>query len=300
MAADIEIQRSLYLSIRDQARKQRSELFLGRFSPSHEHGTGGIAPSAEELQASLSIAPLSSRPVDTHPHIVQNLPPVRSQYARGTCVPFAFTALNEHALRKRGVNVDLSQQHLYWECQQIDDEGCDGGAQMWAAAQIISQTGQCTAATSQYRTQICDNNIGVDVSVARREAAKYKLVVREINPRDLDGIIGVLQRGWPVVILMDTYVGWDNEDVYQTGEMTMPPSQTFDVCHAVCLIGVQDNPLMGASRGKFLFRNSWGPQFGVQTSLGNIFVGGQGNGTMPIEYAVNNFESAWVTSDTPS
>jgi hypothetical protein len=166
------------------------------------------------------------------------------------------------------------------------------------AADRLSNIGQCTASICGYQSGHCQNELGsVSVDAARLEAANYRLHTTEINPGDTEGMKAILQRGWPIAILMDTYKGWDDEDVWRTGEMTMPPSNQYDTAHAVCLIGYTENPVQPFPSGYFLFRNSWGPQFGRECTLGRQSFAGQGDGKMPLEYIRGNCVSAYTPSD---
>lgn len=156
---------------------------------------------------------------------------------------------------------------------------------MTTAAAVLAEVGQCTAATAPYKSGRCDNDLSpTSLDAARRVAAGFRLDTTQINPADTDAMMQLIQRSWPVVVLLDTYRGWDNDTVWRTGEMTMPPSNVYDVAHAVCLIGYTENPFQPFPRGLFMFRNSWGPDFGRETRLGSQSFGGQGNATLPHEY----------------
>jgi hypothetical protein len=170
---------------------------------------------------------------------------------------------------------------------------------MEVAAAVLDEVGQCTAARVPYRNVRCDNDLGnIALDTARAEAASYRLSTTKLNPADVDAMAALIQRGWPVAVLLTVYVGWDSEEVWRTGEVTMPPSSTIDTYHAVCLVGYNVNPAMPFPRGRFLFRNSWGTEFGRDLRLGATPIGGEGNGILPFEYLTQGHcTAAYVASN---
>ena len=96
-------------------------------------GMGVRAPTAEMMAAAeASAAAFEAGEAVSLPLSVNLIPffqPIRSQGPRGTCVSFSLTALNEYILRRRGILVDLSEQHLYYETKLID--GSPAGCGTW-------------------------------------------------------------------------------------------------------------------------------------------------------------------------
>lgn len=283
---------------------RESVISTARFTDNQRRGTGLRAPREERLTASLQIELVpGGRRIDPRQVFgAENLPPVRDQARRNTCVAFAFTTLNEQARRRRGENVDLSQQHLYFEIEarEPQPELCDDGALMETGAAILAEVGQCSAALVRYRTESCDNDLGaVTPTQARTEAARFRLRTTEINPQDIDGIAKVLQRGWPVAVALRVHPGWNSDETWTSGHVTLPTGDTTGG-HAVCLVAYTENPVQPFPRGIFAFKNSWGPGFGASTRLSTRSFAGQGCGTLPWEYVGRYCTGAYVPSEALS
>jgi hypothetical protein len=263
--------------------------------------TGAIPPQPQAYTASLSLPTLGfGRHIDpSRVFPVEQLPLVQNQgSSRGTCVAFAFTTVNEHVHRRRGQAIALSQQHLYYECKAIDGLGerCEGTT-FEAAARVLADIGQCTANTCGYRTGGCQNDLGnVREADARKEAAAHRLRMVALNPHDTDGIAALLAKGWPVAVLVRFSEDWYSPEVF--GGERLPLSETTaEEYHAVCLIAYTENPVQPFPRGVFLFRNSWGTDFGTQTRLGNRNYAGEGNGKMPFEYIQRHCYAAYAPAE---
>jgi hypothetical protein len=266
-------------------------LMKGKAMPPAGMGNAGVRPSSEIAASYASIRPvaetsvtLGAKPLGGRA-LIEKLPPVAAQFDRGTCGAFAFTVLNEHVQLRKGDAVRLSQQHLYYECKEIDGIASCEGTTLEAASRVLAEIGQCTALFCPYVTGSCNNDLGsISVTAARQQAAAYKVNTIPINPKDIDGLERILDAGWPVVVHLDTFTGWDDSRFWQTGELLMPTSNREDVTHIVCIIGYTDNPANAGPRGYYLFRNSWGAEFGANCTFLNQSFAGAGDGIIPIEY----------------
>ena len=100
---------------------------------------------------------------------------IRNQGARGTCVSFTLTAINEYFRRVRGSVQDLSEQHLYQEMKLIDGSPALCGTWQRFGAQVLSSRGQCREVVWPYNPNPPCNHNGVMPPNARADAANYKL-----------------------------------------------------------------------------------------------------------------------------
>jgi C1A family cysteine protease len=85
------------------------------------------------------------------------MPPVRDQAYRGTCVAHAAVADFEHYLISNGDaerdTIDLSEQFLYWNCKQHDGEPSEEGTMLSVAMPLLVTDGCCLETTWPYNPQ---------------------------------------------------------------------------------------------------------------------------------------------------
>jgi C1A family cysteine protease len=86
----------------------------------------------------------------------------------------------------------------------------------------------------------------------RNRAAGYQRV-----PRTLNQFKGCLAHGYPIVFGFRVYQSFESPEVARTGEVPLPaPGEEALGGHAVLAVGYED------ATGRFLVRNSWGPDWG--------------------------------------
>ncbi|WP_280701372.1 C1 family peptidase [Kitasatospora sp. GP82] len=84
-------------------------------------------------------------------------------------------------------------------------------------------------------------------------ATGYQRVVQELSQ-----LKGCLAAGFPFVFGFTVYSSFESPEVAKTGEAPMPsPSDQVLGGHAVLAVGYDD------STQRFLVRNSWGPDWGL-------------------------------------
>jgi C1A family cysteine protease len=265
-----------------------------------DHAFGALPPPPEEMQAAAEIPfvgmarAAAALPATTN--LASGMSPIREQANRGTCVSFATTALHEYALRARGQNRNLSEQYLYFRIKQLDGSPNICGTWQSAARDALKRFGECRETVWPYNPNLPCNQGGPVPNKADQDAAKYKLQLQQLNPKDVAGIKAVLASGRPVAISIPVWQSWyASADTFATGRITMrignesgPNGQPAG--HAVCLIGYQDNAQYPGG-GYFILRNSWGVDWASQSPYG------AGNGTIPYQYIANeNWEAFTIPS----
>jgi len=232
-----------------------ADLGLGVMEPTDEILTAAQASAAEAVYAPAETAQLPSAV-----NLIPYMPPIRSQASRGTCVAFALTALNEYVRRRRGLTLDLSEQHLYYEIKQID--GAPNGCGTWQAKAVVAlrRRGQCREAVWPYDPNPPCNNHGARPAQARPEGLGYRLETYEVAARNVAAYKAELARERPVTLSIPVYNSWyESAETRRSGRITMRVGNEQSVGgHAVCLVGYQDTP-SSPGRGYFLVPTAGAP-----------------------------------------
>lgn len=177
--------------------------------------------------------------------------PVKNQGSCGSCSGFASVASYEACIKiKTGTTVDLSEQYLV-SCGSID---CATGG--WDQFDYIKQQGGMPL-------EGCFPYVATDAACKSGCTKYYPLQVRYSVARDVNSIKQAIMTYGPVysTVAADSYFS-----AYRSG--TFSDSGNKSVNHAIVLCGWDD------TRGAFLLRNSWGPNWGE-------------NGYMWIKYGAN-------------
>ena len=247
----------------------------------------GVLPPTPEMRANAEPAVFVPPPAALPPSInlIPHLPPIRNQQSRGTCVSFTLTALHEYVLRRRGVAVDLSEQHLYYETKLID--GSPNGCGTWQlkAMNALSTRGECTEPIWPYNPNPPCNNHGALPVNARPSGLNYRLATVVVPTNDVSAFKTHLAAQRPVTLSIPVYNSWyESAETRRSGRITMRVgSEVSDGGHAVLLVGYQDHA-NSPGGGYFIVRNSWGTGWGYQSPYGH------GYGTIPYKYITDD---AW-------
>jgi hypothetical protein len=238
------------------------------------------APAAHARGGPPGAAAATDQPQVNH---IPQLPAIKDQQNRGTCVAFASVAVFEHFLIVNGAAHGLSEQFLYFDCKRIDGHPNAEGTWVSFAFQCLSQDGVCLASTWPYDGNPVPGNEGQGPPPARAlaEALSYRARnATRIAPNAVDDIKTVLASGRCVAFSVPVYNSWyQSAQVKYDGNITMPvPGEARVGGHAMCLCGYLDDPTVGLGGGRFLVRNSWDGNWGIHCPYGT------GYGTIPYAY----------------
>jgi hypothetical protein len=230
--------------------------------------------------------------------LIPQMPAIRHQRRRGTCVAFAALAAYEHFLNTNGTPVDLSEQFLYWSCKTYD--GYNGeGTWLRVAFDRLCQDGCCLEEKWPYVPDAATGNEGQGPPPpgAQVQALSYRPSDRLLlAPTAVADLKAVLQSGSCIAVSIPVYnTLMLNPQAMKTGDIPNPvPGELSVGGHAVCLVGYADNPSTpGLGGGRFLLRNSWGEAFGFASAYG------PGYGTISYAYMGRSCREAFAVVGCP-
>ena len=267
--------------------------------PAHAHQT--MRQASYPLGAAISAVPrLQTAPSfvaadDLPPQInhIADLTAIRQQGTRGTCVAHAALALYEHHCQKQGTPMDFSEQFLYWNCKRSDNIPQESGTYLGIALPLLQDEGCCLETTWPYQSQPIAGNESQNPPPggAQLEALQFRINgYNQLAPTSVIDIKNELSEGRCVAFSIPVFNSWHlNEYVILTGDIGNPlPGETRRGGHAMCLVGYVDMPNKPAlGGGRFLLRNSWGDQWGIESSYG------VGYGTIPYSYIARSCAEAY-------
>jgi hypothetical protein len=238
----------------------------------------GEEPSAEAVAAAVAVAPPSA-------NLISYMSPIRQQGSRGTCVSFTLTELHQYALRRRGVSVDLSEQHLYYETKLIDGDPNACGTHQANAGDALRDHGQCREFIWPYNPNAACNSHGALPTQARPDGMFYRLTIVSVSTRNVLAYKERISGERPVGLSFPVYDSWRlSAETRRSGRITLRLGTEPQVGgHAILLVGYQDDPNQPGG-GYFIGRNSWGTGWGYQCPYG------AGYCTIPYAYITNE---AW-------
>jgi hypothetical protein len=272
-------------------------LAAGPVPPLRPMPRGVVLPPSQRLRrAAAPSMPPATRRAGTRSEsttvvsMTKQFPASRHQGSRGTCVAFASVAFLEfHLAGGVARTKPLSEQFVYWACKETDKIPTVSGTYLRVARKVLMMRGACRAATWKYETLPVGptEGQGPPPSGAEEEARQNRWNQARALTRaqivDIDGLRQRLDAREPVVLSVRTFLNWDFQVVEQTGEVPMPlPGATPDGGHAIVLVGYELNP-MAPGGGAFIFRNSWGKDWGRLRGRH-----GGGYGTLFFDYVKDN------------
>ncbi len=264
-----------------------ANLELGALMPTDEMMAAAEASATTEaMTAGMEAVALPSLV-----NLVPFMSAIRSQASRGTCVAFTLTALNEYALRRRGIVQDLSEQHLYYETKLIDGSPTLCGTWQSQAVLPLASRGQCEEVIWPYNPNPPCNNHGPLPPLARPRGLAYRLNTIAVPARNVDVYKRYLAIQRPVTLSFPVYRSWyRSAETARTGRITMPiAGDVQEGGHAVCLVGYVDTA-SSPGGGYFIVRNSWGTGWASASPFG------AGYGTIPYQYITNLANEAYTTA----
>jgi C1A family cysteine protease len=277
-----------FRSLLDSARSELTDARKDLFSRPAPRDLGfGVIPSEDIIAAAEAMA------ADSGPEVVVreaaalpesvNLVPfmsaIRNQGARGTCVSFALTALNEYVLRRLGLRRDLSEQHLYYEIKLIDGAKQSCGTWQAKAVTALRDRGQCREYIWPYNPNQPCNNHGPLPPTARENGLEYRLNTVAVSARSVAAYKAKLAMEQPVTLSIPVYDSWyESNEVRRSGRITMRiGDEQYSGGHAVMAVGYQDSQ-NSPGGGYFIVRNSWSTRWAYESPYG------AGYGTIPYQY----------------
>lgn len=230
----------------------------------------------------ISLAPAG--PPVAQVNMVAQMPPIRDQGDRGTCVAFASLAVVEHYQGLQNAYQQMSEQFLYWDCKANDGDPNGYGTWLSVAFPRLQSDGCCLDSTWPYNPNVIPGNEGQGPppAAATAQAPNYKVAtINALPPTSVQDIKNELQRGRCVAFSIPVFNSWyQNNEVTLTGDIVLPiPNEPNVGGHAMCIVGYNDAPTdVDLGGGTFIVRNSWNSQWGTQC------VYGVGYGTIPYAY----------------
>jgi hypothetical protein len=267
------------------------EFGLGVLPPTPEMIAAAEASAAEASAVERAVEEGALEAPPPSANLLSYMSDIRSQAARGTCVSFTLTALNEAVLRRRGHSQNLSEQHLYYEIKLVD--GRTNACGTWqvdapsgvAGMDALRDRGQCREHIWPYNPNPPCNNHGVRPRQARPDGLNYRLTTSTVPTRNVLAYKEHMSQQQPVTLSIPVYNSWyQSAETRRSGRITLRVGNEPAVGgHAVLLAGYQD-ARSSPGGGYFIVRNSWGLGWGSQCPYG------AGYGTIPYRYIIND---AW-------
>jgi len=263
--------------------------------PQKVFALGARLDSIPRPQRALRMLAVAAEPLPPKVNMIEQMPPVRDQGNRGTCVAHACLAVMEHYLGLQRTRLDMSEQFLYWDCKQKDNEPNGFGTWIYVAMPLLQSDGCCLESTWPYNPTPIAGNEGQAPPPANAvtEAQNYKVAtIHQITATSIIDIKAELASNRCVAFSIPVYNSWyANAEVSRSGEIVNPiPGENEVGGHAMCFVGYEDisnQPDLGG--GKFYLRNSWNSYWATDSVLGTA-----GYGTIPYSYIARFGEEAYT------
>jgi len=197
--------------------------------------------------------------------LFDQLPELRSQGSRGTCVAHAACAVREQLEIAAGApkDINLSEQFIYWWCKAHDGIPKTSGTYIAVAMRCLRELGAPLEELWPYVSDPAGPDEGQGPPPAgcvNGDPALRTARTIEFNPSDIVGIKRCLTEGRAVAFSVPVFDSWYYSGASRRwGKITLPlPGEAEDGGHAMTLVGYQDDPAAPGG-GYFLVRNSWQP-----------------------------------------
>ena len=257
-------------------------------------GRGARKPTADSkavVGRMARAAAVTAEEADALPaskNLIEFMSPIRAQGSRPTCAAFALTALNEYVRRHGRLDVDLSEQHLYFEAKQIDGDPTGCGTYLATAVTVLLDRGQCRESIWPYDPNLPCNDPGTPPSTARPDGLDYQLQIIAVDEGSVPTFKAQLDKAWPIAVAIPTYDSWfRNEEVRRSGRITMQIGNEAEADgHALVIVGYQNMP-ESPGGGYFIVRNSW-----AGWAYASPY--GPGYGIIPYKYITNDAWEAYA------
>ena len=269
---------------------QKEDEALGKI----EYASGALTPPAA-MRAEIKYETIpheeSAPPALSYS---DDLPPIRDQGSRGTCVAYAAAAVREfmevQQLKRNNPDfnpgeVDFSEQFIYWWCKEQDGLPEISGTYPYLGMQCLIDAGVTLEKTWAYniKPQPGNEGQGPPPRTAVEEARRYRIgKIIHLRPDDIESMKAALLQGKSVMIAIPMFDSWfHSRTTRRFGKINLPlPDEKSLGAHAMALVGyVDDEEAPGG--GYFLLRNAWKP-WGLKNPLGS------GLGTIPYAFLIEH------------
>ena len=226
--------------------------------------------------------------------LLDQLPPLRNQGSRGSCVAFAALAVREQLEIAAGApsSLDLSEQFVYWWCKEKDGVPSLTGTYVSVGMRCLREMGAPLEETWPYvSVELGSPGQGPPPPAAALGNPVYRaLRIMEFSRIDTEGMKTCLAQGRAVAFSIPVFGSWYYSlATRRWGKITLPlPGEAQDGGHALTLVGYQDEAAAPGG-GYFLVRNSWQPW-----SYDGVWR--QGYGYIPYGY-INRYASALFSAE---
>jgi len=261
------------------------------------YNPGSVRPPLTEMELSRASAPYVSvafaAELPSSIDYRKQLPVVRSQGDRGTCVACASVCVREHLEIVAGAppdDIDLSEQFVYWYCKENDALPTMEGTFTHLGLECMQEIGVPEERYWPYNpfTIAGDESQGPPPEEALEKAAIYRIsrLIR-LNPERVEDLKTCIADGKVICFSIPVFDSWYySAAVKRYGKITMPfPGEEANGGHAMTMVGYMDDK-EAPGGGYFLIRNSWSP-WGYQSTYGS------GYGTIPYAYIESHCYAAY-------
>ncbi len=230
------------------------------------YGLGALLdePDLEAIETLPPYEPEGRAVLPESVSLLDQLPPLRNQGGRGTCVAHAVLAVREQLeiAARCPADLDLSEQYVYWWCKAHDGIPHVSGTYVSVGMRCLAETGAPLESAWPYvAVEKGDQGQGPPPEAAAQGDPGFRtLRTQQFNRTDIDGIKACLYEGRAVAFSVPVYDSWyASSATARWGKITLPlPGEPQNGGHAMTLVGYQDDA-DAPGGGYFLVRNSWQP-----------------------------------------
>ncbi len=203
-------------------------------------------------------------PLPASHSLLDQLPPLRNQGRRSTCVAFAALAVREQLEIAASAprDVDLSEQYVYWWCKEHDGLPTRSGTYLSLGMRCLAKMGAPIEVVWPYvSAPRSDEGQGPPPESAADGDPAYRTAqTLAFNRLDITGMKTCLVEGRTIAFAVPVFESWYRSPAMaRWGKITLPlTGEPVLDGHAMTLVGYQDDPNTPGG-GYFLVRNSWQP-----------------------------------------
>lgn len=260
---------------------------------------GAAGPTFQSGIGTSTATPVTGGPIDVR----GGTWPVHHQGLRGTCVAFAVAACRERSLKSSR----LSEQFFYWAIKRRtnDPKPNDDGTYLLHAQEAMHRLGICDTPYWPYNPNPNQKDVTYEAlptapsvnacadAITRKHAATLPVIALGDGAQVLWDALDSSQL--PVAVSLPVFAApgsnfhnWNTPLATARGAVSDPFPTSWCVSgHAVCVTGFvpDENEPHG---GYFVFRNSWGPNWGANLPAAGYHAPEQGYGQISATYVAKH------------